>query len=388
MPDEADRFRRLVVLDGNAPWVRSLVLAMPPEIDIRFLRVGKLAFMRSATRKPWRELRKWHSTGSRGVERWVIIPGWRTSPRISTWLVKRAVLSAVDTHLSGQSKANRSSTAVIFTLPQYAGVAEGITDVVRAYDAHDAFEFYAWEKKLTQHLQTRLLQACDVTFGVANALCDDLRARTLRPVRYSPMAVSSHFITALADPNLQCPVELAALPRPIIGCTGFINETYDWEMLSQLTTLLSDASFVFIGPVSEENGELRARIDRVLNGRPNVYWLGAKDHGDLPSYLHGFDICLNPLTPSAHSNRRSPLRLFDFLATSVPVVSTAIAEAAAHEGHVWVGANAEEIAIIIRQALSGERKVDLPARRQYLQRNTWEARARTFLQQLGSIPCA
>jgi len=64
------------------------------------------------------------------------------------------------------------------------------------------------------------------------------------------------------------------------------------------------------------------------------------------------------------------------------VVSTAIEEASSHEGQVWVAGNATEMQHIIRQAISGERRVDLISRQAYVQRNTWRQRALDVLEKI------
>ena len=87
---------------------------------------------------------------------------------------------------------------------------------------------------------------------------------------------------------------------------------------------------MFIGPRVDQAPENVAEIQRVF-GQPNVRWLGARPHSELPAYLKRFDLCLAPyaLTPLKHSG--SPLRLYDYLATDKPVLFTPISEACAHK---------------------------------------------------------
>lgn len=364
---------RLIIIDGNAPWVRSLFLAMPPEIQVRFLRAGQPGVFRRLSDKPWPIARRWRSCGPNASERWIIIPGWNKAPAVSTWLTTRAASAAA---------GNEPGAAVVFTLPQYAGVAEKLTIHPSVYYAHDPFEHYAWDKDRTRELEDRMLHAADMTFAISRRLRDDLAARTTHTVIYSPNAVSADFITAMDCAHIQRPADLAEIPRPVVGCTGQINETYDWAMLSELAALMPDVSFVFIGGITAEDWQVRQLIDSVLKGRPNIHWLGPKPHDDLPGYLRAFDVCLNPLAPGPHADRRSPLRLYDFLATGKPVVSTAIEEASCHEQMVWIAADAAEMERVIRQALSSERKVNREQRMEYIQRNTWQARAAQVLREI------
>ena len=143
--------KRLVVLDGNAAWVRSLFLAMPEEIEIRILHVGQPRVFRDLSQKSWLAARRWQGCGPNASERWIIIPGWNKSPGISTWLTRRAVVSAAG--------ADPSSTGVVFSLPQFVGVAETTSLRPRIYYAHDPFEYYGWDPMKTRSLETRMLNA-------------------------------------------------------------------------------------------------------------------------------------------------------------------------------------------------------------------------------------
>jgi glycosyltransferase involved in cell wall biosynthesis len=369
--------RRLIVLDGNAPWVRSLFLAMPTEIEVRIIHVGQPQVFRKLSEQNWLAARRWQSCGPNASERWIIIPGWNKAPRLSTWLTHRAVAAAAGD--------DAQSTGVVFALPQFAGVAERSTLRPRVYYAHDPFEFYDWDREQTRAMETRMLNGTEATFAISQLLRDDLQARTDRPVFYSPNAVSPDFVHRMRTEDMQSPADLTDISRPIVGCTGQINETYDWPMLAGLVSAMGDVSFIFIGPMAAPSPEVQAQIDGVLKGRKNVHWLGAKPHDQLPNYLRQFDVCLNPLAPGPHADRRSPLRLYDFLATGKPVVSTAIHEVSVHEGQVWMGGNAAEIGAIIRSALSGNRRVDSGARNDYVSRNTWQFRARKLLEMIESI---
>ena len=55
---------------------------------------------------------------------------------------------------------------------------------------------------------------------------------------------------------------------------------------------------------------------------PNFYYLGDKSYDQLPIYLSNFDICIVPHIISEFTESMSPLKLFEYLAASKPVVAT------------------------------------------------------------------
>ena len=202
------------------------------------------------------------------------------------------------------------------------------------------------------------MDRCGAVFAVAVALAEDFRRETTTPVYHLPMAVSSSFLR-----NAEAaPADVQSIRRPIVGCTGQINRSYDWDLIE----------------------EIRQRIDRVF-GRPNVHWLGPRPHGLLPDYLNAFDVGLNPLLMSHHADRRSPLRLFDYMSTAKPIISTAIREAFEHQEHLLIASSAEECVDLLREVLAGRIAVDAEARRLYIQGQTWERRAEHLLEGMMAL---
>ena len=228
--------------------------------------------------------------------------------------------------------------------------------------------------------EREMLAHCDAAFAISPALADDFRKLTDRPVFVQPNGVAESFLTAFDHP-LPPPDDVPPGGPPVVGCVGQISRAYDWALLSELVVNCPDLQFVFVGPVFDEGPEVQARIDRVF-AAANVRWLGLKPHADLPRYIQRFEVCLNPLRVEPCNERRSLLRLYDYLASDRPIVSTAIAPALEHRPHVEVGRDAGELATLLRRVTADSGTVDVVARRAYIHRHTWERRAEMFLANL------
>jgi Glycosyl transferases group 1 len=367
--------RNLILLDGNAPWVCSMFAAMSasrsidPPVVVHAIRPQSAPFYRHFPGKLFPALSgQWTYRSPAYRERYAIVPGWQRYFPLSTHLLKRVVRSLI--------KGLGNVEGVIYTLPQYAGIAEAMSaEGVRGfYYAHDVFRFYDWPAAWTVGLERRMLNACEITFAVAQAVRDDFQHQTTRSVLYSPMAVDESFVKAMAVP-LPVPRELGTLPRPVVGCIGQINSTYDWDLVEAIGEKLPGVTFAFIGPIIEEDPVRRKQIDGLFQQHGNMRWLGRRPHKEIPAYLNAFDVLFNPLAVNEHNNRRSPLRLYDYLATSKPVISTAIQEAYAHEGLVDIAIDAQQCAELISKALDSAHRVDQQKRRAYIERQTWDCRA-------------
>jgi glycosyltransferase involved in cell wall biosynthesis len=264
---------------------------------------------------------------------------------------------------------------ILYDLPYYAGLVDRWPGVPQVYFAYDPYACYSrWEPAVVAAGERTLLGRCDAAFAISPALADDFRKLTDRPVFVQPNAVSGEFLAAFDGP-LPSPDDLRPGGPPVVGCVGQISKAYDWDLLDELVRLCPELSFVFVGPVFGDGP-----ADRLFSSA-NVRWLGPKPHADLPRYIARFDVCLNPLRVEPCNDRRSLLRLYDYLASDRPVVSTAVAPALEHGPHVAVGRGAAEIAALLRWPPA----VDRAARREYVRQHTWERRAETFLANLRAV---
>lgn len=127
----------------------------------------------------------------------------------------------------------------------------------------------------------------------------------------------SHFRRAL-DPETIVPDEIAHLPRPVIGFHGLIADWVDLDLMKNVAMHFSNGSVVMIGKATTDTS--------ALNNLPNVHFLGRKPYADLPAYCKGFDVAVNPFRISRLTLNANPLKVREYLAAGLQVVSTAIPE--------------------------------------------------------------
>lgn len=130
-----------------------------------------------------------------------------------------------------------------------------------------------------------------------------------------------HFRTALDD-KTEIPDEIANLPRPIIGFHGLLADWVDFELLKKTAAHFKNGSVVLIGKITVD-AEKKIKI---LDGIPNIHFLGRKPYAELPSYCKAFDVALNPFEISELTLAANPLKVREYLAAGLQVVSTDIPE--------------------------------------------------------------
>jgi hypothetical protein len=272
---------------------------------------------------------------------------------------------------------------VVFTWPHLAFLAEKLPEVTRIYYCKDPFEHWTcWNRQEIHELESRLLDNCDAVFAVSRLLVEDFLPRTRAKLFYLPNGVEELFLHA---GHLPRPPNLPA-DQPILGCVGQINATYDWDYIAELVASLPEARLCFVGNISEGDPNWQRQIVNHLTNTPNILYLDCQPHEQIPAYLQHFNISTCLLKAGDYADRRSPLRLYDYLATEKPIISTPIREAYEHLPHIHIARTAKEAADLARQILAGDLPVDTTARKQYIGGHTWSTRAKQLLEELLRLP--
>ncbi len=155
-----------------------------------------------------------------------------------------------------------------------------------------------------------------------------------------------HFRTALDDAT-NVPDEIAGLPKPIIGFHGLLADWVDFELIRKTAERFKDGSVVLIGKIAVD-AEKKVKI---LNNVPNVHFLGRKPYAELPAFCKGFDVALNPFAINELTLAANPLKVREYLAAGLPVVSTDIPEVRILDDCL-VGTDHDDFIAKIEQALN------------------------------------
>jgi len=156
----------------------------------------------------------------------------------------------------------------------------------------------------------------------------------------------AHFRKAL-DEATEIPAEIRDLPRPVIGFHGLLADWVDFELLRKIAEHFKDGSLVLIGKITFD-AEKKIRI---LDGVPNIHFLGRKPYEELPAFCKGFDAALNPFVMNELTRNVNPLKVREYLAAGLQVVSTDIPEVRVLEDCL-IGANHTDFIERIEQILA------------------------------------
>jgi glycosyltransferase involved in cell wall biosynthesis len=242
---------------------------------------------------------------------------------------------------------------------------------ILVYDCVDldwAYSSVALRRSALKRWHSILLQRADIILFSMRALFEEVKEK--RPGCYFvPNACSSaHF-----NGSAPCPPVLQPIPNPRIGFIGaMLGQRFDAALIRAAAKARPQWSFVLVGDADEPT---RA----ALRGITNIYFLGRFPHADMPAFAVHFDVCLIPNLLQTELSYCFPKKLYEYLATGRPVVSTPIPEVTPLAPLVKISRTPGEFVQKIEQCLTENldpaRAAKLGAERQAIaSENTWERR--------------
>jgi glycosyltransferase involved in cell wall biosynthesis len=227
--------------------------------------------------------------------------------------------------------------------PTASVVAGSLREDLLVYYCVD--EFTAFSDAGTRsmiELEDQLIKRADLVIVSAERLLRSKGGKNPHTVLVRHGVDFAHFRKALL-PETRVPDEIAALPRPIIGYFGLMAADWiDIDLMAHVARHFSHGSLVLLGKVTTDMSKLTAL--------PNVHLLGRKPFAELPAYSKGFDVAILPFPISEVTLNANPLKVREYLAAGLPVVSTKIPEVEVL-GLARIAETKEDFARAIEEAL-------------------------------------
>lgn len=184
------------------------------------------------------------------------------------------------------------------------------------YDCMDELSKFRFAPAQLVLRERYLLSRADVVFTGGRRLYES-KSRHHENVHFFGCGVEVEHFAKARDAATPVAPEIAALPGPVLGYFGVIDERLNYELIAAMARALPQMSIAMVGPVVKVS-------PAELPQAPNVHWLGQRAYEELPSVVKGFDVCLMPFALNAATEYINPTKTLEYMASGRPIVSTAI----------------------------------------------------------------
>ena len=234
-------------------------------------------------------------------------------------------------------------------------------------DDFTKFEGYAVQKLVEQ--EKKIINMVGISFFTALSLLTNKGSKDGRSYLMRHGVDLEHFEKAWKEKQ-SIPSELAGLKKPVIGFWGELNESVDYELLKNLALMKPEWSFVLIGGSNYAGSTRLPTIEKISN----IYMLGPKPYSKLPQYAASFDVAILPKNKSELALNMNPLKLREYLAAGLPVVSTPLPEVLAYGDVVRFADTVQEYVLEIETCLKFPKQKQAVVLSQRVKNESWDSK--------------
>lgn len=156
---------------------------------------------------------------------------------------------------------------------------------------------------------------------------------------------------------------------PWLGYTGTIHrDRLDVDLVESLAKRMDAGAIELIGPNHLDPRE-RSRLE--ATGR--VSMPGPVPYAELPARMRRFDVCIVPHRVTPFTESLNPIKLWEYLASGKPIVSTPVAGFRDYPQHVRLASDAASFLAAVREAGS-DNGAHAEARRALAREHSWARR--------------
>jgi glycosyltransferase involved in cell wall biosynthesis len=263
----------------------------------------------------------------------------------------------------------------------YSAAFVSLSDVLQyeaiVYDCMDELTLFKEAPIELINQEKQLIKIADVVFTGGKSLYESKKELHDNVFCFPSSVDEQHFGTAKKE--LPVPDDIRNISGDIVGYFGVIDERIDLELIAQTADMLTEVSFVMIGPL--------AKITEAdLPRRQNIRYLGMKHYSELPAYLGRFTIAMMPFALNEATKFISPTKTLEYMAAGKPIISTRITDVVTdYSDVVSLVQTPEDFAQAIEEMIILDRDFHETKYNSILANTSWDATANQMKTQLNKI---
>ena len=294
----------------------------------------------------------------------LVIPG--ASNRLTQRLHERGLVAQIRRAIRLVDPHGQSPVQVWSFAPDVPYLVQAFGEECFVYYCVDEYRLFdGYDASRIAQLEDSLLDRADLVIASADALLESRRRRRSDTVLVPHGVEFDHFASAWRSPP-NPPSDVADLPQPIFGFFGLIHHWMDLELLADVARMRPNYSFVLIG---------EAKVDTsILDGLDNVLMLGRRPYSQLPAYCAAFDAGLMLFRDTLMTRHVNPIKMYEYLAAGLPVISTSLPEANRFPKAIQIAASSREFAQACDAVASQTQSHNREATSQFVAAEDWSVK--------------
>jgi len=251
---------------------------------------------------------------------------------------------------------------IITYLAESINYIKDIPKKTLCYDCVDDFSGFSWAEKDIELQEEELIKESNIVITSAEELYNRIK-KIHKETYLLPNAVEfEHF--AIKNKGVS---KRRFINRPVIGFVGAFYEWIDENILEYIVKKKRGWDFHFIGPVQSGMGNKLKKMS-------NVTFFGTREYRHLPKFISRMDVCIIPFKLNKITDSANPIKLWEYMASARPIVSTPIPEVKKFKDIIYIGKTKEEFLSKVQEAIEENSIKKRSQRIAVAKRNDWNYR--------------
>lgn len=262
---------------------------------------------------------------------------------------------------------------ILAQLPFWGALARELAHqlgVPLVYDCLDLHRGFEGVPRSIEEVEDELLRSADLVLASSADLQARCQAAGASGVQLLPNAV------ALEDFPF---IERRESASPVLGYVGALGAWFDAEAIGVAAGARPEWRIRLAGRVEDE------RV-RKLATLPNVDLVGELPYSAVPEFLASLDVALVPFRDLPLTRAVDPVKVYEYLASGLPVVASSLPELARwDEPLVYFASTPAALCEQVECALGTDSERRRRLRRSAIENETWDSRGRRLLAAIRAI---
>ena len=268
-----------------------------------------------------------------------------------------------------------------------AHLMEQIPASLKIFDAIDDWESVSVYRQLGQRIRSgydTVMEHADIIYTVSTQLQKKFQERSKTShVRHLPNGVDPQLFRLPAEPP-SVRQGTRKNRRRVLTYVGVLSERVDLDLIEKISRDWPQCSFQLIGPMSRAVEQRWTELQKI----PNLEWKGLVHHSKIPDILRSSDVLLMPHMESSLSLSMDPLKMYEYLTTGLPIVSTPVPPTGEYDSLVHIGTGqrfSELIGVALDEVLRPDAEDLWLARIEESRKHHWDIRIARIESDIGDL---